>query len=484
MQKMKTLYQCNFMIFVIFFCIVVPGVPAARTQNNLQVDLDLAQFQDAKHQSYLEICYALGGLSDAYVPNSRGGLTCKLVMDLHVYKDDSLWASKVWKVENSLADTTELEVNNQILDMFRYYVEDSGKFRVAIYVKDINHETVQDSTVKEIAIRKFSENLEVSDAQVASKIARSGPESAETFVKNNYEILPNPTLVFGENAPTLYYYFEIYNLQNNVPGTKYKSLAYLRDSNGAVVEGLGSLFRTKKKVYDTGVEMGVINVASMATGPYFLVFGVADSADARVVKSEKKIYVYNPAVAVNVAAQATTPARARSQSFGDLDKMASTELDMEYEMLSYLTTKEERNFYKNITNPDAKRQIIYKTWEAQPGEEGVKGMQYRSLYLLRAQEANERFKETGKQGWHTDRGRVLILYGPPSDIERFPSTGANKPYQIWRYDNLRSQGAVEFVFADRYGFNKFELVHSNLRGELQDPFWQRYVLVGPQESIR
>jgi len=485
MQKMKTLYQCDLTIFVIFFCIVILGVPAGRTQSNLQVDLDLAQFQDTKDQSYLEICYALGGLSDAYVSNGKGGFTCQLVMDLHVFKDDSLWASKVWKVENSMADTTELEINKQILDMFRYYVEGSGKYRVTIYVKDINHETAQDSTDKEIAIRQFSsEGLEVSDAQVASKINRKSAESAETFVKNNYEILPNPTLVFGENTPALYYYFETYNLQNNLPGTKYKSLAYLRDSNGAVVEGLGSLFRTKKKVYDTGVEMGVINVSSLATGPYFLVFGVADSADARVVKAEKKIYVYNPAADVNVAPQTTVAARAVRQSFGDLNKMASEELDKEYEMLSYLTTKEEKQFYKNITNADAKRQIIFKEWETQPGEEGLKGMEYRSLYLLRAQEANERFKEPGKQGWQSDRGRVLILYGAPSDIERYPSSGANKPYQIWRYDSLRGQGAIEFVFADRYGFNKFELVHSSLRGELQDSFWQRYVLVGPQESLR
>ncbi len=58
------------------------------------------------------------------------------------------------------------------------------------------------------------------------------------------------------------------------------------------------------------------------------------------------------------------------------------------------------------------------------------------------------------------------------------------PYQIWTYNHLLGQGGVIFVFADRFGFNRFELIHSTLREELQDPFWQRFIVVGPQDGVQ
>ena len=56
-----------------------------------------------------------------------------------------------------------------------------------------------------------------------------------------------------------------------------------------------------------------------------------------------------------------------------------------------------------------------------------------------------------KIGWKTDRGRVLILYGEPNEIERFPNQMDKKPYEIWHYDDV--EGGVIFVFADLSGFS-------------------------------
>jgi len=232
------------------------------------------------------------------------------------------------------------------------------------------------------------------------------------------------------------------------------------------------------------VEIGMINISKLPSGKYFFVYGISDSTGAELSDKEKKFYIYNPSVPVKPVARVASGEQTPVGSFRELEAVTSVELDNEFEIMLYLTTKEDRKFYKNLTNPEAKRKFILSIWQSKTGYQGLKGMNYREFYLSRVREANKHYKTTGKKGWKSDQGRVFILYGPPTNIERFPSTPENKPYQIWTYNHLRGQGGVIFVFADRFGFNRYELIQSTLRGELQDPFWRRYILMGTQESLQ
>ena len=85
--------------------------------------------------------------------------------------------------------------------------------------------------------------------------------------------------------------------------------------------------------------------------------------------------------------------------------------------------------------------------------------------------ANERYRAIGRDGWRTDRGRIYIIYGEPDEIQRFPNSSDNKPYEIWNYNQI--EGGVEFIFIDLSGFSEYTLVHSTKRGEIQDPSWQQ-----------
>lgn len=485
MLSIKAFQSYNYGLYLVLFFLIVLLTPGAQAQNSLQLSLDVAQFQNSAQKPYLEIYYGLAEGTIEYVPNAEGKYCSQVVMDLMIYKADSLWATKVWKFEKTLEDTIQLDENKQMVDMFRYFLDGPETYRVVIHARDLNRKGDIDSVVTEIKCREFlSEAMQLSDVQLASQIKKVSDSSSKVFYKRNYEVLPNPTLIYGEGAPVLYYYFEAYNLLKNVPSEKYKCLAFLKDSNGKVVEGLGSPSRTKKKMYDHSVEMGMINISTLPTGQYFFVYGITDAAGVELSRKEKRFFVYNPSVPIASAAQVGINMGTRVADLGGLEAMTQKELDVEFERMQYLTEKEHREFYKNLTNPEAKKQFVSSIWQSKTSDEGLTGMNYRQLYLSRVREANARYKATGRDGWKTDQGRVFILYGQPTNIERFPSTPANKPYQIWTYDNLRGQGGVIFVFADRFGFNRYELLHSTLRGELQDPFWQRYILIGPQQEIQ
>ncbi len=83
------------------------------------------------------------------------------------------------------------------------------------------------------------------------------------------------------------------------------------------------------------------------------------------------------------------------------------------------------------------------------------------------------FSSAFKEGWRTDQGRVLLIYGKPDEIERNPSSLNTSPYEIWQYYSL--EGGSEFVFGDITGHGDFELLHSDYRNEIKDPRWRERI---------
>jgi GWxTD domain-containing protein len=124
-----------------------------------------------------------------------------------------------------------------------------------------------------------------------------------------------------------------------------------------------------------------------------------------------------------------------------------------------------------LITKEAKREFLTTFWtDIENGKSGSNGVT-RVLYLDRVATANQRYHSMGRDGWHTDRGRVYILFGEPDEVDRFPNSDNGKPYEIWHYNQI--ENSVQFVFVDRSGYGEYILVHSTKRGELQDNDWER-----------
>ena len=79
-------------------------------------------------------------------------------------------------------------------------------------------------------------------------------------------------------------------------------------------------------------------------------------------------------------------------------------------------------------------------------------------------------------GWLTDRGRVLMVYGEPDDVERYINQPNQHPYEVWFYN--QRQGGVKFIFADLEGHKNYRLIHSELDGEVYDPNYREILQRG------
>ncbi len=62
-----------------------------------------------------------------------------------------------------------------------------------------------------------------------------------------------------------------------------------------------------------------------------------------------------------------------------------------------------------------------------------------------------------RAGWDTERGKVFIIHGEPTEIQhRFLPDNPSR-YEIWFYKNLDRQ----FVFLDKKGYGLFRLIHTD-----------------------
>jgi hypothetical protein len=74
-------------------------------------------------------------------------------------------------------------------------------------------------------------------------------------------------------------------------------------------------------------------------------------------------------------------------------------------------------------------------------------------YFSRVNYANREFSSFSDDGWLSDRGRILIKFGMPDDVERHPFEIDRYPFVVWRYYTLRKT----FLFSDRTGFGDYRL---------------------------
>jgi GWxTD domain-containing protein len=82
-------------------------------------------------------------------------------------------------------------------------------------------------------------------------------------------------------------------------------------------------------------------------------------------------------------------------------------------------------------------------------------------YFSRVNLANREYSSFSTDGWLSDRGRILIKFGYPDDVERHPFELNSRPYEIWRYYTLRKV----FVFVDRTGFGDYRLLPEYMQYE-------------------
>ena len=442
---------------VLAVLVLVAGLSAAQVipaAERLRVTADITRYRGSDDENiHVEIAYAFPERSLTYKPDSTG-LAGVADLSLIVHLKDSLVYVDRWLVPHSIQDSSLLSRGMNLIGMYKLQLP-QGEYLFKLVSRDRNDPMRRDSLTARVLIHRFDTGAPVlSDVALASTI-RQGVKGG-LFYKNTLDVVPNVGSMYTEDQK-VFYYCEAYSLLagNDTSGFVVRTNVY-----DAVGKEIISRDRPKRRGAESSVIVDQFAVKNLRTGSYTMMVSLVDTANKVLASSGRKLFVYNPTLGVDSSLLASSSSLPLPQYMS----MDSTELDREFDWARYESNDDERSQYKALSGTQAKRKFLSDFWRhREPGR--------RDEYLSRVAYANANFKIMAREGYRTDRGRVMIMYGAPDDVERHPNETDTRPYEIWSFNNI--QGGVIFVFVLRNAAGDYELVHSTHRNELHDENWDR-----------
>lgn len=126
-----------------------------------------------------------------------------------------------------------------------------------------------------------------------------------------------------------------------------------------------------------------------------------------------------------------------------------------YSQVQYIMTPEERKIF--LESPDSEKdRFISDFWERRNPDPGSGHNAFKTEYEDRVEQSDNLFRGEGKPGYLTDRGRIYILFGPPSERLTYPMDSAGFCREVWYY------GAFPVIFVDEHCQGQFLLTAINL----------------------
>ena len=441
---------------VFFFCFLPSAgeILPQESPGSLHVWLDYACFRNwpDSSQSYLEIYYSF----------NRGEL--KFTLEGEIYEarlflnltiEDQLGdtvENRMWNRGSRVNRWEDTQADYMILDEAEVLLE-PGDYLLKLSVTDLGSEAKGEASSK-LKVKAFAEkDLQLSDLELAFQI---DPDTAAgRFTKAGRKILPNPSGVFSHVMEIVYFYGELYNLTVSPQAdSDYVLIFSVLDSTGKKVKDFGS--QTRRKPGNSAVVLSGINISALAQGNYVL------RVEAEDKETGQKTFVTKNFNVLGGAAETRE------------SLVSSQEVDRFKQDVAYIGLTQEAEMFDQLTL-EGKRRFIEDFWRKRDPNPDTPINEFKIEHYRRVGYANSHFSRTreASDGWNTDMGRIYILHGEPSEIERKPVAPDEKSWEQWNYNEL--EGGVYFIFLDEDGFGVYRLMHSNLKGEVRDYQWEEKV---------
>ena len=162
--------------------------------------------------------------------------------------------------------------------------------------------------------------------------------------------------------------------------------------------------------------------------------------------------------------------RSKDEKAANIEKLGGVYKKWLDEDVRWIITDEELSAFKKLTTNAERDQFIEAFWQRRDPTPDTAENEYKEEHYRRIAYANEHFA-AGIPGWKTDRGRIYIMYGPPTSIDSHPMGGPYQrpeeegggqtetyPFEVWRYRYLEGVGQeVEIEFVDETGSGSYEM---------------------------
>ena len=449
---------------IIYFLAFLLVCSVAETKQ-LSIDIDGAMFKKNETENIWEMYYAYPDTVLKY-EYKDGKYAGALYFSVIISDEGEEIVTEKWIVDYFSAEP--VRDYKMTLTGQKNFVVPHGELRAEITVMDYNDRNTKAVTSVNIISPDFSvSNLNTSMIQLAQIIEPTGSsESAwsNKFLKNNIYVVPNPSSVFIQSEPKIYVYSEIYT----------------NDSISGDLNVRYSIFNSLKKLvlsetvniteYDRNLPYPMpyqLPVDSLPSGSYFVAVKAWTENGSDSVDVYKKFYLVNPNIPPE---QVLLFSESASFEKSEFITMSTERIELEYKQFQCIAEPHEAETFEELDTDEAKRRALYKFWLSRDTDTTTAINETREEFRERVRYSNAYFSFGGSDnGWNTDRGRIYIRYGEPTQRDRYMRSYEQNAYEEWFYSDI--EGGIHFYFVDIQGFSNYLLVHSDAIGFLQNENW-------------
>lgn len=434
------------------------------TSRNLNIALDIVQFRGNDSLTECRIVYSLPDTSLQYIPSLEGytGSVYMKVLFVNIANKDSV--IEEWIVDNVSQYPVVMHERNLIGGRSVYMKP--GNYSISIKASDMHDSLVQSSVKISLPIRGMNQKrMIMSDIMTALQIDQLN-DSTRTLWSNQLQrngllLIPNPSLECIGTDPVLTLYSELYSCS---PGDSLSIQYTIKDAAQRV---LADIPMQKYVPAEAIVETVTIPLLGLPSGVYSVHMKYHGMQKKDTVSTMKRFYIVNPEMPPEMANTFSEDELFQQSEFSTYSEHR---IDEEYEKAKCLSNTQEQSLWSALGDLTAKQKFMYRFWkERDPNtdtpineklEEFRKSVAYANTYF-----SNPQFKE----GWRSDRGRVMRKYGPPTQVDRKYMGNSVRPYESWFYAEI--QGGAYFHFVDVRDINNHILVHSTAINEPRNDNW-------------
>jgi GWxTD domain-containing protein len=442
---------------------------------NLVADLSFASFYSPEHGPYFETYLSVYGKTVYFVKNQNGKYQATIYITMLIKQNDSIKDFKKYSL-NSPESIDSLNVNFNFIDQQRFTLP-NGNYSFELYISDKNNSLQPYKIIQDVSIDYPENQINISGIELIESFKKTVVPSIVS--KSGNDLIPYVSDFYPENSKKITFYTEIYNSEKILG----KGEAFLLSSYIESFETLKLISDLVKKKREQAKNVnpvfGEFDISQLASGNYNLCIEVRDKSNKVVALNKMFFQRSNPGIRFELKNIADLDVEQTfAAKYNDKDT-----LDDYIRSLYPISTDMEKTFINDqLKKMDLRtmQQYFFNFWL----QRNAVNPEYNWLtYRKEVEIVNHNYSTRVRRGYDTDRGRVYLQYGPPSEIVDKPfDAGASLkdigygsvPYQIWQYYKLNNQSNRKFVFANPdLALSDYALIHSDAIGEINNPNWTR-----------
>ncbi|MEZ4936961.1 MAG: GWxTD domain-containing protein [Crocinitomicaceae bacterium] len=443
-------------ILVLFFFGILPLIQAEAKQ--IKALFDYTVFYAPGQGAYLETYLNISAPYLKYV-QVQDGIQSNVQITLILKQGDSIIDFKKYEIASPIVKDSVLE---DLYDVQRFLAP-PGEYELEIELLDLNKKQSKPVfAFQSLIVPDFSKG-DISDISLI-EFANKSDNKEDLFYKSGYQLVPYLSNYYGNDMDRIIFYFEGYNLNQSLKeGSPYVVQCYLEDYTSK--KPVPKMMKVKRQtVSSTMVHLNTFDIEELPTGDYNLVVQIIGETGDTVFSKRQYLERY----------------KKTDQIIDYVEIENLHQFDISGDSIAYYVESlvpicgrsEQTNIYELVKEGDTTKLKKYMAffWNKTDAFDPIKAwMEYKHQVDI----VEVYYGTQIKRGFQADRGRVYLQYGAPSTIMERPNEPSSYPYEIWQYDKIQNQSNKQFVFFNRdLVTNDYQLLHSDMIGELQNYRWR------------